>query len=64
MRKWLRAGLPTENYDEIPQLVVQNRGKSRPRDLAGLPAGRVVVRDASPQLDLLRTITRQYRCRT
>ena len=55
--QWLRAGLPTENYDEIPQLVVQNRGKPHPRDLTGLRLANIVVRQDSPQLDLLRSIS-------
>ncbi|MGC2462229.1 MAG: membrane-bound lytic murein transglycosylase MltF [Steroidobacteraceae bacterium] len=55
--QWLRAGLPTENYDEIPQLVVQNRGKPHPRDLTSLRLANIVVRQDSPQLDLLRSIS-------
>jgi membrane-bound lytic murein transglycosylase F len=54
--RWLQAGLPTEKYDEIAQLVVQNRGKSRAHNVGDLHLASIVVRDESPQLDLLRSI--------
>ena len=54
--QWLHAGLPTENYDEIAQLVVQGRGKLHAHDVSGLRLANIVVRDESPQLDLLRSI--------
>jgi membrane-bound lytic murein transglycosylase F len=54
--QWLQAGLPTENYGEIPQLVVQYRGKPRARDVTSLQLANIVVRDQSPQLDVLRSI--------
>jgi membrane-bound lytic murein transglycosylase F len=50
------AGLPTENYAEVPQLVVQNRGRPRAHDVSGLRLANIVIRDQSPQLDLLRSI--------
>ena len=54
--QWLQTGLATEKYDEIPQLVIQSHGRTRVRDLASLALARIVVRAASPQLDLLRAI--------
>jgi membrane-bound lytic murein transglycosylase F len=53
---WLQAGLATENYDQIPQLVVQDRGKLHAHDVSGLHLANIVVRDDSPQLHLLRSI--------
>jgi membrane-bound lytic murein transglycosylase F len=54
--QWLRAGLATETYDQIAQLVVQGRGRLHAHDLSALRQANVVVRDDSPQLDLLRSI--------
>ncbi len=54
--QWLRVGLPTANYEQVAQLVVQVRGKPRPRDVTGLGDCRVMVRADSPQLELLRSI--------
>jgi membrane-bound lytic murein transglycosylase F len=54
--QWLQAGLATENYDQIPQLVVQDRGKLHAHDVSGLHLANIVVRDDSPQLHLLRSI--------
>ena len=56
--QWLQAGVLTDSYDEIPQLVVQGRGKSHAHELGELQGARIVVRAASPQLDLLRSISR------
>ncbi|HEX2791620.1 MAG TPA: membrane-bound lytic murein transglycosylase MltF [Steroidobacteraceae bacterium] len=56
--QWLQTGLATENYDEIAQLVVQDRGKLHAHDTSALRLANVVVRDCSPQLDLLRAIRR------
>jgi membrane-bound lytic murein transglycosylase F len=53
---WLQAGLPTQQYDQISQLVVQSRSKPPAHDLSDLGQGSIVVRDASPQLDTLRAI--------
>jgi membrane-bound lytic murein transglycosylase F len=54
--QWLQTALATEDYDQIPQLVVQDRGKLHAHDVSGLHLANIVVRDASPQLDLLRSI--------
>jgi membrane-bound lytic murein transglycosylase F len=51
---WKRAGLATENYREIQQLVVQRRGLAPIHNIAGLGGARVVAREGSPQLELLR----------
>ncbi|MBS0388004.1 MAG: membrane-bound lytic murein transglycosylase MltF [Proteobacteria bacterium] len=51
---WKRAGLATETYREIPQLVVQRRGLAPIHNIAGLSGTRVVAREGSPQLELLR----------
>jgi membrane-bound lytic murein transglycosylase F len=56
--QWLQAGVLTDSYDEIPQLVVQGRGKSHAPELGDLQGARIVVRAATPQLDLLRSISR------
>jgi membrane-bound lytic murein transglycosylase F len=53
---WQGAGLTSESYAEIPQLVVQNRGKPRAADVADLRLASIVVRDQSPQLEMLRSI--------
>jgi membrane-bound lytic murein transglycosylase F len=54
--QWLQAGLATQDYDQIPQLVVQDRGKLHAHDVSELHLANIVVRDASPQLELLRSI--------
>jgi membrane-bound lytic murein transglycosylase F len=54
---WLRAGLPTDAYDEVAQLAVQNRGKAHPGDVTDLRLASIVVRDGSPQVDVLRSIS-------
>ena len=51
---WKRAGLATASYRDIPQLVVQRRGLAPIHNIAGLSGTRVVAREGSPQLDLLR----------
>jgi membrane-bound lytic murein transglycosylase F len=51
---WKRVGLATATYQEIPQLVVQRRGRAPTLNIAGLNGARVVVRAGSPQLELLR----------
>jgi membrane-bound lytic murein transglycosylase F len=51
---WKRAGLATTSYREVEQLVVQRRGHAATRNIAGLNGARVVVREGSPQLQLLR----------
>jgi membrane-bound lytic murein transglycosylase F len=54
--KWLSIGEPTNTYQELTQLVVQGRGRTRPRDVTGLLGTHVVVLANSPQLNLLRQI--------
>jgi membrane-bound lytic murein transglycosylase F len=51
---WREAGLTTSTYEEIPQLVVQRRGHPPTHNISALSDGRVVVREGSPQLELLR----------
>ena len=53
---WLQAGVPTDDYDQIPQLVVQDRGKLHAHDISGLHLANIVVRDQSPQLALLGSV--------
>ena len=54
--EWKRAGLATSVYEEIPQLVIQRRGSTRPPNISGLNGARIAVRAGSPQLALLREI--------
>ena len=49
-------GLATDSYDRIPQLVVQGRGKLHAHEVGALHLASIVVRDESPQLELLRSI--------
>jgi membrane-bound lytic murein transglycosylase F len=56
--QWLQAGLATDTYDQIAQLVVQSRGRLQAHDISALSQSKVVVREASPQLDLLRSLSR------
>ena len=51
---WKRAGLATSSYREIQQLVVQRRGLAPIRNISGLNGTRIVAREGSPQLELLR----------
>ena len=53
---WRRVGLATANYRSVEQLVVQRRGHAPTRNIAGLNGARVVVRESSPQLELLREL--------
>jgi len=53
---WKRAGLATATYRDIEQLVVQRRGHAATRDITGLNGARVVVRQGSPQQQLLRDL--------
>ncbi len=53
---WKRAGLATINYREVEQLVVQRRGHAATRNIAELNGARIVVREGSPQLQLLREL--------
>ena len=51
---WKRAGLATSSYREIQQLVVQRRGLPPIHNISGLNGTRIVAREGSPQLELLR----------
>lgn len=51
---WKRAGLATTSYRDIQQLVVQRRGLPPIHNIAGLNGARIVARQDSPQLELLR----------
>jgi membrane-bound lytic murein transglycosylase F len=53
---WLSAGLTTATYEQVPELVVQSRGKPLLHDIAGLRNGRLVVLQDSPQLALLQSM--------
>ena len=53
---WSRVGLYSTTYRSIPQLVVQRRGATRVRAVAGLKGGRLVVRSGSPQVQLLQQL--------
>ncbi len=53
---WKRAGLATSTYREVEQLVVQRRGHATTRNISGLNGARVVVRENSPQLQVLREL--------
>jgi len=54
--EWKRVGLATNSYRDIDQLVVQRRGHAPTRNIGGLDGARVVVRESSPQLELLREL--------
>jgi membrane-bound lytic murein transglycosylase F len=54
--RWLNIGAATDSYEELAQLVIQGRGKARPRDVTGLRGAHVVVLANSPQLAMLRSI--------
>jgi membrane-bound lytic murein transglycosylase F len=54
--KWLSLGLPTDTYQELPQVVIQGRGRTRAHDLAGLHAAPIVVLASSPQAAMLRSL--------
>jgi membrane-bound lytic murein transglycosylase F len=53
---WKRVGLATSSYRDVEQLVVQRRGRAATRNISGLDGARVVVREGSPQLELLREL--------
>jgi membrane-bound lytic murein transglycosylase F len=54
--RWLNIGEATEPYEDLTQLVVQGRGKARPRDVTSLQGAHMVVLANSPQLAMLRSI--------
>ncbi len=50
---WTRVGQVTVPYDEIPQLIVYRKGKTRPHDTAQIEPARLAVRAGSPQENML-----------
>jgi membrane-bound lytic murein transglycosylase F len=54
--KWARIGESTDTYQDLVQLVIQGRGRTRPHDVTALRGARVVVLADSPQLLALRSI--------
>jgi len=55
-QRWLSIGEATDTYENLAQLVVQGRGKTRPRDVTGLRGAHVVVLAGSAQSGLLHSI--------
>jgi membrane-bound lytic murein transglycosylase F len=53
--RWQQVGEATASYAEIPQLVVQSRGKALAHDITSLRDTHIVVRADSPQLALLQS---------
>jgi membrane-bound lytic murein transglycosylase F len=53
---WRDIGLTTTPYEEIPELVVQPRGRAQVHSIAGLTNKRLVVLKDSPQQTLLETL--------
>ena len=53
---WREVGLTTIPYQNIPELVVQPRGRPQPRTVAALRNSRIVVAAGSPQQTLLETL--------
>jgi membrane-bound lytic murein transglycosylase F len=56
---WRDIGLTTTPYEEIPELVVQPRGRNQVHSIAGLSNKRLVVLKDSPQQTLLETLRSQ-----
>jgi membrane-bound lytic murein transglycosylase F len=56
---WRDMGLTTTPYEEIPELVVQPRGRPQIHTLAALGHTRIVVLKDSPQQTLLETLRSQ-----
>ena len=54
--RWLDLGEPTDIYQELPQVVIQGRGKTRVHDLGSLRNTRIVVLANSPQAAMLRSL--------
>jgi membrane-bound lytic murein transglycosylase F len=54
--RWLSIGEATDTYENLTQLVVQGRGKARPRDVTSLRGARGAVLAGSPQLAMLRSM--------
>ncbi|MBS0365325.1 MAG: membrane-bound lytic murein transglycosylase MltF [Proteobacteria bacterium] len=57
-REWNAAGEAARPYASIPQLVVYQRGKNRPRDTLQLEHARLAVRAGSPQEAILQKLKR------
>ena len=53
---WRDIGLTTTPYEEIPELVVQPRGRGQVHSITGLTNKRLVVLKDSPQQTLLETL--------
>jgi membrane-bound lytic murein transglycosylase F len=53
---WRDIGLTTTPYEEIPEIVVQPRGRAQVHAIAGLSNKRLVVLKGSPQQTLLETL--------
>src|ERR1700722_3764068 len=53
---WREIGLTTTPYEEIPEIVVQPRGRAQVHTIAGLSNKRLVVLKGSPQQTLLETL--------
>ena len=53
---WRDIGLTTTPYEEIPELVVEPRGRAQVHSIAGLSNKRLVVIRDSPQQTLLETL--------
>jgi membrane-bound lytic murein transglycosylase F len=56
---WRDIGLTTTPYEEIPEIVVQPRGRAQVHSIAGLSNKRLVVLKNSPQQTLLETLHSQ-----
>jgi membrane-bound lytic murein transglycosylase F len=56
---WRDIGLTTTPYEEIPEIVVQPRGRTQVHAIAGLSNKRLVVLRDSPQQTLLETLHSQ-----
>jgi peptidoglycan lytic transglycosylase F len=52
--EWRHLAMPTTDYQQVPQLIVQRRGRPRPSSVAALAGARLVVATGSPQMQLLR----------
>jgi membrane-bound lytic murein transglycosylase F len=50
---WQQSGTATTDYQQIPQLVVAQRGQPRVRNIAALAEKRIVISKDSPQLEVL-----------
>jgi membrane-bound lytic murein transglycosylase F len=53
---WSRVGEASIPYDQIPQLIVYRKGKSRPHDTMQIESSRLAVRAGSPQERMLQRL--------